>query len=86
MYTIYHLFVGEDSEQKDLGDSESKSVLSLVLMVMNSRLKCSLITGPKVTYIPPSLPEDENTIFSHYGSGINFEKYDEILVEVGGSI
>lgn len=54
---------GEDSEQKDLGDSER----------------------PKVTYIPPSLPEDENTIFSHYGSGINFEKYDEILVEVGGS-
>lgn len=40
---------------------------------------------PRVTYIPPSLPEDEETIFSQYKSGINFDKYDEILVEVSGT-
>ncbi|XP_055020579.1 probable ATP-dependent RNA helicase DDX4 isoform X2 [Boleophthalmus pectinirostris] len=39
---------------------------------------------PRVMYIPPSLPEDEDTIFSHYESGINFDKYDEIMVEVSG--
>ncbi|XP_015260461.1 PREDICTED: probable ATP-dependent RNA helicase DDX4 [Cyprinodon variegatus] len=40
---------------------------------------------PKVTYIPPSLPEDEESIFAHYESGINFNKYDDILVEISGS-
>nr|BAD04052.1 vasa homologue [Leucopsarion petersii] len=40
---------------------------------------------PRVTYIPPSLPEDEDSIFSHYESGINFDKYEEIIVEVSGS-
>lgn len=40
---------------------------------------------PRVTYIPPSLPEDEDIIFSQYKSGINFDKYDDITVEVGGT-
>ncbi|XP_041834633.1 probable ATP-dependent RNA helicase DDX4 isoform X2 [Melanotaenia boesemani] len=40
---------------------------------------------PKVTYVPPTLPEDEDSIFSHYKSGINFNKYDDILVDVSGS-
>uniref|UniRef100_A0A8C6AJH1 RNA helicase n=1 Tax=Monodon monoceros TaxID=40151 RepID=A0A8C6AJH1_MONMO len=40
--------------------------------------------GPKVTYIPPPPPEDENSIFAHYQTGINFDKYDAILVEVSG--
>ena len=40
--------------------------------------------GPKVTYVPPPLPEDEDTIFAHYASGINFNKYDDILVDVSG--
>ncbi|XP_028252053.1 putative ATP-dependent RNA helicase DDX4 isoform X2 [Parambassis ranga] len=40
---------------------------------------------PRVTYIPPTLPEDEDSIFSHYESGINFDKYDEILVDVSGT-
>ncbi|CAL9698337.1 unnamed protein product [Knipowitschia caucasica] len=40
---------------------------------------------PRVTYIPPSLPEDEDTIFAQYKSGINFDKYDDIKVEVSGS-
>ncbi|XP_028320908.1 putative ATP-dependent RNA helicase DDX4 isoform X2 [Gouania willdenowi] len=39
---------------------------------------------PRVTYIPPTLPEDEDSIFSHYQSGINFDKYDQILVDVSG--
>ncbi|XP_027974879.1 probable ATP-dependent RNA helicase DDX4 isoform X3 [Eumetopias jubatus] len=40
--------------------------------------------GPKVTYIPPPPPEDEDSIFAHYETGINFDKYDTILVEVSG--
>ncbi|XP_013855252.1 putative ATP-dependent RNA helicase DDX4 [Austrofundulus limnaeus] len=39
---------------------------------------------PRVTYVPPTLPEDEDSIFSHYETGINFNKYDEILVDVSG--
>ncbi|XP_077629141.1 putative ATP-dependent RNA helicase DDX4 isoform X9 [Crocuta crocuta] len=40
--------------------------------------------APKVTYIPPPPPEDEDSIFAHYQTGINFDKYDTILVEVSG--
>nr|XP_046237902.1 probable ATP-dependent RNA helicase DDX4 isoform X2 [Scatophagus argus] len=40
---------------------------------------------PKVTYIPPTLPEDEDSIFAHYETGINFDKYDDIMVEVSGT-
>ncbi|XP_059504402.1 probable ATP-dependent RNA helicase DDX4 [Stegostoma tigrinum] len=40
--------------------------------------------GPKVTYVPPPPPEDESTIFSRYQTGINFDKYDDILVDVSG--
>ncbi|XP_070599436.1 probable ATP-dependent RNA helicase DDX4 isoform X2 [Erythrolamprus reginae] len=39
---------------------------------------------PKVTYVPPPPPDDENSIFAHYQTGINFDKYDNILVEVSG--
>uniref|UniRef100_A0A8C6W6H2 RNA helicase n=1 Tax=Nannospalax galili TaxID=1026970 RepID=A0A8C6W6H2_NANGA len=39
---------------------------------------------PKVMYIPPPPPEDEDSIFAHYQTGINFDKYDTILVEVSG--
>uniref|UniRef100_A0A8C2P9V0 RNA helicase n=1 Tax=Capra hircus TaxID=9925 RepID=A0A8C2P9V0_CAPHI len=42
------------------------------------------VSGPKVTYIPPPPPEDEDSIFAHYQTGINFDKYDTILVEVSG--
>lgn len=37
-----------------------------------------------MTYIPPPPPEDEDSIFAHYQTGINFDKYDTILVEVSG--
>ncbi|XP_026219358.1 probable ATP-dependent RNA helicase DDX4 [Anabas testudineus] len=40
---------------------------------------------PKVTYIPPTLPEDEDSIFAHYETGINFDKYDDIMVDVSGT-
>ncbi|NWU99849.1 DDX4 helicase, partial [Upupa epops] len=40
--------------------------------------------GPKVTYVPPPLPGDEKTIFAHYETGINFDKYDENSIEVSG--
>ena len=37
-----------------------------------------------MTYIPPPPPEDEDSIFAHYQTGINFDKYDTILVEISG--
>ncbi|NWI50094.1 DDX4 helicase, partial [Calyptomena viridis] len=40
--------------------------------------------GPKVTYVPPPPPDDEKTIFARYQTGINFDKYDENVVEVSG--
>ncbi|KAM3848100.1 putative ATP-dependent RNA helicase DDX4 [Vipera latastei] len=43
-----------------------------------------IFAGPKVTYVPPPPPDDENSIFAHYQTGINFDKYDNILVEVSG--
>uniref|UniRef100_A0A8D0CKQ8 RNA helicase n=1 Tax=Scleropages formosus TaxID=113540 RepID=A0A8D0CKQ8_SCLFO len=42
------------------------------------------ISGPKVTYVPPPPPEEEDSIFARYETGINFDKYDDILVEVSG--
>ncbi|XP_036382742.1 probable ATP-dependent RNA helicase DDX4 [Megalops cyprinoides] len=41
--------------------------------------------GPRVVYVPPPPPEEEDSIFAHYQTGINFSKYDEILVDVSGS-
>ncbi|KAA0703620.1 putative ATP-dependent RNA helicase DDX4 [Triplophysa tibetana] len=41
--------------------------------------------GPKVVYVPPPPPEDENSIFSQFATGINFNKYDDISVDVSGS-
>ncbi|XP_034630631.1 probable ATP-dependent RNA helicase DDX4 isoform X1 [Trachemys scripta elegans] len=40
--------------------------------------------GPKVTYVPPPPPDNEEAVFAHYQTGINFDKYDTILVEVSG--
>ncbi|XP_059581150.1 probable ATP-dependent RNA helicase DDX4 isoform X2 [Alligator mississippiensis] len=40
--------------------------------------------GPKVTYMPPPPPDNEEAIFAHYQTGINFDKYDTILVKVSG--
>ncbi|XP_032942264.1 probable ATP-dependent RNA helicase DDX4 isoform X3 [Catharus ustulatus] len=40
--------------------------------------------GPKVTYVPPPPPDDEQAIFARYQTGINFDKYDENIVEVSG--
>lgn len=43
------------------------------------------LKGPKVVYVPPPPPEDENSIFAQFATGINFDKYDDILVDVSGS-
>ncbi|XP_034459468.1 probable ATP-dependent RNA helicase DDX4 isoform X2 [Hippoglossus hippoglossus] len=40
---------------------------------------------PKVTYIPPTLSEDEEAVFAHYERGINFDKYDDIMVDISGT-
>lgn len=37
-----------------------------------------------MTYVPPPPPDDEQAIFAHYQTGINFDKYDENIVEVSG--
>ena len=39
---------------------------------------------PRELYIPPELPDDEETVFSSLAAGINFSKYDDIPVEVTG--
>ena len=36
-------------------------------------------------YIPPAPPEEEDKIFATMAAGINFNKYDDIPVEVTGS-
>ncbi|KAG8131096.1 hypothetical protein E2320_017693 [Naja naja] len=46
--------------------------------------EANIARNPKVTYVPPPPPDDENSIFAHYQTGINFDKYDNILVEVSG--
>ncbi|XP_074934490.1 putative ATP-dependent RNA helicase DDX4 [Phalacrocorax aristotelis] len=50
--------------------------------------ECQGATGsekvPKVTYVPPPPPDDEQAIFAHYQKGINFDKYDDSIVEVSG--
>ncbi|KAI1240102.1 putative ATP-dependent RNA helicase DDX4, partial [Lamprotornis superbus] len=38
----------------------------------------------QVTYVPPPPPDDEQAIFARYQTGINFDKYDENIVEVSG--
>lgn len=35
-------------------------------------------------YVPPSPPDDEESLFATMAAGINFDKYDEIQVEVTG--
>ncbi|XP_069078307.1 probable ATP-dependent RNA helicase DDX4 isoform X2 [Pleurodeles waltl] len=38
----------------------------------------------RVTYVPPPPPDTEDGIFAHYQTGINFDKYDDILTDVSG--
>ncbi|XP_010073214.1 PREDICTED: probable ATP-dependent RNA helicase DDX4, partial [Pterocles gutturalis] len=52
-----------------------------------ARKECSDVgceKGPKVTYVPPPPPDNEQAIFARYQKGINFDKYDENIVEVLG--
>lgn len=76
-----------DEDKKEESNEESKDLFHRDDAHEHSGiLKNFLVSsGPKVTYIPPTLPEDEDSIFAHYETGINFDKYDDILVEVSGS-
>ncbi|KAL2100267.1 hypothetical protein ACEWY4_004661 [Coilia grayii] len=62
-----------------------------VTIVMAPSLSVSVHTydipaaGPKVIYVPPPPPEEEDAIFNQFQTGINFDKYDDILVDVSGS-
>ena len=38
-----------------------------------------------VTYVPPTPSEEEEEIFKTIAQGINFDKYDEIPVEITGN-
>ncbi|NXF67278.1 DDX4 helicase, partial [Ciccaba nigrolineata] len=53
-------------------------------VVMKATHKMCECQGPKVTYVPPLPPDDEPSIFARYQTGINFDKYDESVVEVSG--
>uniref|UniRef100_A0A8C3QMH2 RNA helicase n=1 Tax=Cyanoderma ruficeps TaxID=181631 RepID=A0A8C3QMH2_9PASS len=54
--------------------------------IQNSKERGTLSdgAGPKVTYVPPPPPDDEQAIFARYQTGMNFDKYDENVVEVSG--
>uniref|UniRef100_A0A9J7XDN8 RNA helicase n=1 Tax=Cyprinus carpio carpio TaxID=630221 RepID=A0A9J7XDN8_CYPCA len=63
----------------------NEGVFSKVSTADKENQEASENTGPKVVYVPPPPPEEESSIFSHYATGINFDKYDDILVDVSGS-
>uniref|UniRef100_A0A8C1K314 RNA helicase n=1 Tax=Cyprinus carpio TaxID=7962 RepID=A0A8C1K314_CYPCA len=63
----------------------NEEVFSKVSTADKENQEASENTGPKVVYVPPPPPEEESSIFSHYATGINFDKYDDILVDVSGS-
>ncbi len=46
----------------------------------------SLDKPPAATYVPPAPPEEEEAIFKSMEQGINFDKYDDIPVEVTGKL
>lgn len=57
----------------------------IIVSCGNDVISCFSFEGPKVVYVPPPPPEDENSIFSQFATGINFNKYDDISVDVSGS-
>lgn len=61
------------------------SLLHLCFISKMSNVLSVCLVGPKVVYVPPPPPEEESSIFSQFATGINFDKYDDIPVEVSGS-
>ena len=59
------------------------SVDQLAVACVDSLIVCAV--KKRELYIPPAPPEDEETLFATMAVGINFEKYDEIPVEVTGA-
>lgn len=45
---------------------------------------CFLTAQKRELYVPPAPPDDEDSLFATITTGINFDKYDEIPVEVTG--
>ncbi|XP_029432922.1 probable ATP-dependent RNA helicase DDX4 isoform X2 [Rhinatrema bivittatum] len=72
-------FGGYRGRDEDIGSESAKARLKL-----DEDKEGIENTGPKVTYVPPPPPDTEDAIFAHYQTGINFDKYDEILVDVSG--
>ncbi|KAL7989034.1 hypothetical protein Chor_007953 [Crotalus horridus] len=71
------------SEENVASERNNKFMASHVELFENQNIFL-IFADPKVTYVPPPPPDDENSIFAHYQTGINFDKYDNILVEVSG--
>nr|XP_033787060.1 probable ATP-dependent RNA helicase DDX4 isoform X2 [Geotrypetes seraphini] len=66
------------------GDEDFGSEFEIARLKLDEDGKGAEFTGPKVTYVPPPPPDTEDAIFAHYQMGINFDKYDDILVDVSG--
>ncbi len=60
------------------------SLGSLILYLVVLNVKSLPVTVKRELYIPPSPSEDEKDLFATMAVGLNFEKYDDIPVEVTG--
>ncbi|XP_026721588.1 probable ATP-dependent RNA helicase DDX4 [Athene cunicularia] len=66
------------------GSNTTEEHFIFIFLHIVYELTCLCFQGPRVTYVPPPPPDDEAAIFAHYQTGINFDKYDENVVEVSG--
>ncbi|XP_056121550.1 probable ATP-dependent RNA helicase DDX4 [Rhinichthys klamathensis goyatoka] len=64
---------------------QNEEVFSKVSTSDNTDQEAGENAGPKVVYVPPPPPEEESSIFAQFATGLNFDKYDDIPVEVSGS-
>lgn len=54
-------------------------------MLITLFVSCAAARPKPELYIPPAPPEDEESMFSTMDVGLNFDKYDEINVQVTGN-
>ncbi|MGH0154033.1 UNVERIFIED_CONTAM: hypothetical protein FKN15_059869 [Acipenser sinensis] len=76
---ILAALVGLEAEEEDL------EVVQVMTVVKEEDEEDLAAEDLEVIYVPPPPPEEEDTIFAHYETGINFNKYDDILVDVSGN-
>ena len=76
---------GENAGEFAAHDCSGVQSLWLLLFPLVWVLKDFCATGPKVIYVPPPPPEGDDAVFAKFQTGINFDKYDDILVDVSGS-